>query len=73
MIIPERDEPVPFRDPRSEEDQGERRLNAEGALFRTFDHVAGLLQMAIIAGQRVLRKSMLSDSIPEWTPTAKGE
>jgi hypothetical protein len=28
--------------------------------------------MAIIAGQRVLRKSMLSDSIPEWTSIAKG-
>jgi hypothetical protein len=40
-----------------------------GGLFRGRQ----LLQMAIIAGQRVLRKSMLSDSIPEWTSIAKGE
>jgi hypothetical protein len=40
-----------------------------GGLFRGRQ----LLQMAIIAGQRVLRKSILSDSIPDWTPTAKGE
>jgi hypothetical protein len=32
-----------------------------------------LLQMTIIAGQRVLRKSILSDSISDWTATAKGE
>jgi hypothetical protein len=40
-----------------------------GGLFRGRQ----LLQMAIIAGQRVLRKSIFSDSIPDWTPTAKGE
>jgi len=40
-----------------------------GGLFRGRQ----LLQMAIIAGQRVLRKSMLSDLIPEGTPIAKGE
>jgi len=40
-----------------------------GGLFRGRQ----LLQMAIIAGQRVLRKSMPSDSIPEGTPIAKGK
>ena len=29
--------------------------------------------MAIIAGQRVLRKSMAADVIREWAPIAKGE
>jgi len=31
------------------------------SLFWAFDHVAGLLQMAIIADRRVLRKSMAAD------------
>jgi hypothetical protein len=31
------------------------------------------LQVAIIAGQHALRKTMPSNSIPEWTPIAKGE
>jgi hypothetical protein len=43
------------------------------SLFWAFDHVAGLLQMAIIAGQRVLRKSMSADAIREWAPIAKDE
>src|SRR6267142_2548419 len=43
------------------------------SLLWAFDHVAGLSQMAIIAGQRVLRKSMSADAIPEWAPIAKDE
>jgi hypothetical protein len=31
------------------------------------------LQMAIIAGQRVLRRSMSADVIREWAPIAKDE